>query len=155
MNDILQQIGELLLGSVPTILIFLFLVVMYRLLVYTPLTRILAERRERTQGAMEKAQAAIGAADAKSQEYEAKLRAARAEIFRTREQRLQQWNAERERALEAARQVAHERVQAAKDAIDDQVGDARHQIESSVDQLANKILQAILPPNVAQAETSR
>jgi F-type H+-transporting ATPase subunit b len=155
MNDILQQIGELLLGSVPTILIFLFLVVMYRLLVYKPLTRVLAERRERTQGAMEKAQAAIAAADAKSQEYEARLRAARAEIFRKREQRVQQWNAERERALETARQAAHERVLAAKDAIDDQVGDARHQIESSADQLATKILQAILPPNVAQAETSR
>ncbi len=100
MNDILQQIGKLFLGSVPTIFIFVFLVLAYRFLVYGPLMRVLAERRERTLGAVEKAQAAIGAADAKAQEYEAKLRAARAEIFRAREQRIQHWNGERETALE-------------------------------------------------------
>jgi F-type H+-transporting ATPase subunit b len=155
MNDILQQIGKLLLGSVPTILIFLFLVAAYRFLVYGPLTKVLAARRERTLGAVEKAQAAIAAADAKSQEYEAKLRAARAEIFRTRELRIQQWNAEREQALDGARQVAHERVLAARGAIEAQVVVARRQVESSADQLAAQILKAILPPNVAQAETSR
>lgn len=155
MNDILQQIGNLLLGSVPTILIFLFLVLAYRFLVYIPLTKTLAQRRERTLGAIEKAQAAIAAADAKSQEYEARLRAARAEVFRTREQRVQQWNAEREKALAAARQVAQERVHAAKLAIEAQVAEARRQIEASADQLAAQILKAVLPSNIAQAETTR
>ncbi len=155
MNDILQQIGKLFLGSVPTIFFFVFLVLAYRFLVYGPLMRVLAERRERTLGAVEKAQAAIAAADAKAQEYEAKLRAARGEIFRAREQRMQQWNGERETALEGARQVAHERVQSARAAIEAQASEAKRQIESSADQLAAQILKAILPGNVAQAETSR
>jgi F-type H+-transporting ATPase subunit b len=155
MNDILQQIGNLLLGSVPTILIFLFLVLAYRFLVYSPLTKVLALRRERTLGAIEKAQAAVAAADAKSQEYEARLRAARAEIFRAREQRLQQWNAEREKALAAARQVAQERVHSARTGIEAQASDARRHIEASADQLAVQILKAVLPSNFSQAEISR
>src|SRR5277367_7105973 len=110
MDQILKQLGDLMVGSIPTAILFILLVVAYRFLLYGPLTRTLAERRERTQGAVEKARAAIAAADAKAQEYEAKLRAARAEIFHRREQRLQQWNAQRESALASAREAARERV---------------------------------------------
>jgi F-type H+-transporting ATPase subunit b len=98
-DELLRQLGELFLGSVPTILIFLILVLSYRFVLHGPLQRVLAERRALTAGAMEKAHAAIAAAEAKSQEYEAKLRAARAEIFRNRELRIQQLNAQRDKAL--------------------------------------------------------
>lgn len=155
MQEILQQLGELALGAIPTIAIFIFLVISYRLLVYGPLMKVLGERRARTLGAVEKAHAAIGTADARSQEYEAKLRAARAEIFRAREARLQQWNQEREAALHAARESAQQRVESARDAIEAQVSAARHQIESSADQLAAQIMRAILPANVASLESPR
>ena len=46
MNETLHQLGGLLLGSVPTIFLFLLLVILYRFLVYGPLTRVLNERRE-------------------------------------------------------------------------------------------------------------
>jgi F-type H+-transporting ATPase subunit b len=155
MQEILQQLGELALGAIPTIVIFLVLVLSYRFLVFGPLMKVLAERRARTSGAVEKANAAISAADAKAQEYEAKLRAARAEIFRAREARVQQWNAERDAALHAAREAAQERVQSARTAIEAQAADARHQIEAAVDQLAKQILKAILPANVASLESPR
>jgi F-type H+-transporting ATPase subunit b len=123
--------------------------------VFGPLMKTLAERRARTEGAVESAHAAIAAADAKAQEYEAKLRAARSEIFHRREQRVQQWNAEREAALEQARQAAQERVIAAQSAIHAQTAQARQQIDSAVDQLAAQILQAILPAGMAPAEYPR
>jgi len=154
-DELLRQLGDLVLGSVPTMILFVLLVLAYRFLLYKPLMRTLAERRELTLGAVEKAHAAIAAADAKSQEYEAKLRAARAEIFHRREQRLQQWNAQRDAALAAARQAAQERVAAARQAIEAETASARHQIESSVDQLAGQILKAILPPELASAEGAR
>jgi F-type H+-transporting ATPase subunit b len=144
-DELLRQLGGLFLGSVPTIIIFLVLVLTYRFVLYGPLMRVLAKRREMTAGAVERAHAAIAAADAKSQEYEAKLRAARAEIFRRREQRMQQWNAEREKALESARLAAQERVAGARKAIESEAAAARKQVEASVDQLAGQILQAILP----------
>ena len=151
-DELLRQLGELLLGSVPTIIIFLILVMAYRFVLHGPLVRALAERRRRTAGAVEKAHAAIAAADAKTQEYEAKLRAARAEIFRAREQRVQQWNAQREKALESERLAAHERIQTERNASEAEALAARKQIESSADQLAGQILQAILP---ARAEEVR
>src|ERR1700751_1974436 len=118
LDELLRQLGDLALGSVPTIIIFVILVVAYRALLYRPLMHTWAERRERTLGAIEKANAAIAAADAKSQEYEAKLRAARAEIFHRRELRLKEWNAQREAALAAARQAAQEQVTSARAAIE-------------------------------------
>ena len=83
--------------------------------------------------------------DAKSQEYEARLRAARAEIFRHREQLMHQWNAEREQALASARLAAQERIRAAEAALKQQTVDARAMLEGSTEQLAAQILQAILP----------
>jgi F-type H+-transporting ATPase subunit b len=145
MDEILRQLGDLLIGSVPTMIIFLILVLAYRFVLYGPLLRVLAERRERTSGAIERAHAAIAAADAKSQEYEAKLRAARAEIFKMREQRVQQWNAERDKALAGARLAAHEHVATARKSIEAEAAGARAQVEAAADQLAGQILQAILP----------
>ena len=151
-DELLRQLGDLVLGSVPTMILFVLLVLAYRFVLYGPLMRTLAERRERTLGAVEKAQAAIAAADAKSQEYEAKLRAARAEIFHRRELRLQQWNAQRESALASAREAARERVAAARTVLEAEAAAARRQIEASVDQLAGQILRVVLPPDVINAE---
>lgn len=155
MDEILRQLGTLLLSSVPTAILFLFLVLSYRLLVHGPLLKTLGERRARTQGAVEKAHVAIAAADAKAQEYEARLRAARAEVLRVREHRLQQWNAEKDKALESFRQQAQDQVRQARASIDAEAAEARRMIESSADQLADQILKAILPSGLATAESSR
>jgi F-type H+-transporting ATPase subunit b len=155
MDVILHQLGDLAIGSIPTIIIFVALVLAYRFVLYGPLTRTLAERRNRTKGAVERAQAAIAAADAKAQEYEAKLRAARAEIFHHREQRIQQWNTERDHALASARLSAQERIRAAEAVLAAQAAEARKQIEGSTEQLAAQILQAILPAGMAPVESVR
>src|ERR1700753_1744252 len=106
MDETLNQLRGLLLGSIPTIFLFLFLVFLYRILVYGPLTKVLAERKARTDGAIEQANAATAAAAAKTQEYEAQLRAARSKIFQARQQQQQQWGREREAALAEAHEAA-------------------------------------------------
>jgi F-type H+-transporting ATPase subunit b len=155
MDELLRQLSDLALGAVPTMIIFLLLLVAYRFLVYGPLMRTLAERRERTAGAAARAQAAIAAAEARAQEYEAKLRAARAEVFRRREQRIHQWNAERESALAAARLAAQGRVRTAQEAIHAQAAEARNGIEAVADQLVAQVLAAVLPAQSATAEGAR
>ena len=154
-DELLHQLGDLVLGSIPTIIIFVFLLIAYRFLLYRPLMDTLTERRERTLGAIEKAKAAVAAADAKSQEYEAKLRAARAEIFHRRELRLQEWSAQRDSAIAAARQAAHERVTSARADIESEAGEARRYIEGTVDQLAAQIMRAVLPGELTAAEGAR
>ena len=145
MNETLHQLGGLLLGSVPTIFLFFLIVILYQFLVYRPLTRVLNERRERTEGAIEQAHAAIAAAAAKTQEYEAQLRAARARIFLARQKKQEEWNHARDRAIAEAHEAAHRQLEQAKGALLAQANAARQTIESSIDDLAGEILRAILP----------
>src|SRR6478672_292028 len=145
MNEILQQIGALLLSAVPTIVLFVVLVAAYQILVQGPLTRTLAERRARTAGAVENAHKAIAQAEAKAAEYADKLRHARAEIFKMREQRAKDRNAERETALDAARKAAGVKVNQAKAEMDTETENARQTIQSSAGELANQVVRAVLP----------
>jgi F-type H+-transporting ATPase subunit b len=149
MDQTLHQLEGLLLGSVPTIFLFLLIVILYRLLVYGPLTRVLNERRERTEGAIEQANAAMAAAAAKTQEYEAQLRAARSKIFQARQLKQQQWTRERDNAIAEAHAAAQRQVEEAKSALQVQTNASHATIKDSIDELANEILAAILPKGSA------
>jgi F-type H+-transporting ATPase subunit b len=152
MDEILQQLGGLVLGSVPTMVLFILLVVAYGLLVRRPLDRVLAERRARTSGAVEQARSAIAAAEAETTQYEDKLREAKAEIFQARDQKLKQWAAEREAVLAEVRKHTQDRVRGARQEIEQSAHEARLQIAQLSDQLSTQILAAVLPAGVAQAE---
>ena len=154
MDEILNQLGGLVLGSVPTMIFFLLLVIAYGFLVRRPLDKILAERRARTIGAVEQARASISAAEAKTAEYEDRLRQARAAIFADRDKRLKQWATERDQALSEARAITSEKVKAGKAEIDQSVVMARRQIEEMSAELSEQILRAVMPsgtqPEAAQ-----
>src|SRR5947199_10634856 len=87
MDETLRQIGGLLLGYIPTVIFFLLLYGFYTVLVHKPLTRVLGERYARTQGAIEKAKSDIAAAEARTAEYEQRLRDARVALFKYQESR--------------------------------------------------------------------
>ncbi|GGG77161.1 hypothetical protein GCM10011585_20260 [Edaphobacter dinghuensis] len=141
-----------MLGSVPTMILFILLVISYGLLVRRPLDRLLAERRKRTTGAVEQARGAIAAAEAETTVYEDKLRKAKAEIFQARDQKLKQWNAEREAAIEQVRQATQQRILAAKQEIEQSAATARTQIDTTSAELSSRILAAMLPVGVTQPE---
>ena len=151
MQEIILQVGALLLGSVPTLILFVFLVIAYQFLVQTPLTKMLAERRARTLGAVEAAQKSITAAEVRAAEYAEQLRLARAEVFRAREQKMQEWAAEREAAVAAARARAAEQVNQAHAALAAEVAVARQSLLASADELAMQVVRAILPHGAEQA----
>ncbi len=154
MDQVLNQLGGLVLGSVPTMVLFLLLVIAYGFLVRRPLDRVLAERRARTTGAVEQARDAISAAEAKTAAYEDSLRKAKAEIYALREKRLKQWQSERDRALAEARAATAEKVQAAKGEIEQSVAIAELRIEGMSAELSEKIMRAVMPadalPEAAQ-----
>ncbi len=149
---ILNQLGSLILGSVPTMILFVLLVVAYTLLVRRPLEKTLAERRLRTSGAVEQARGAIAAAEAETAVYEDKLRTARGEILAERERRLKERQAERDRALSVAREQAGERIRAARSEIESSAETARRQIEGAVAELGDRIVQTLLPKATAVGE---
>jgi F-type H+-transporting ATPase subunit b len=145
MDEIIQQVGTLLLGAIPTALLFIVLVLCYQFLVQKPLSRTLDERRARTEGAIEDAHRAIAKAEARAAEYADKLRHARSEIFKIREQRIKQWNAERDAALESARKSAGLKVSQAKAELEAEAGNARQAIQASAADLASQVVRAVLP----------
>ncbi len=151
--EILHQLGGLVLGSVPTMVFFLLLVAAYGPLVRKPLDKTLAERRARTTGAVERARAAISAAEAEATVYEEKFLAARSEMMAARERKVQQWQAERDQAVKSARDAAQARVNSARQEIEGMSVGARKQIEESTAQLSEQILRAVLPAGTKLSET--
>ncbi len=149
---ILDQLGSLILGAVPTMILFVLLVIAYSVLVRRPLEATLAERRVRTTGAIEQARGAIAAAEAETAVYEDKLRAARSEILAERERQLKARQADRERALSVAREGAGEKIRVAKSEIEASAEAARRQIEGAVAELGDRIVQTLLPKNVGVGE---
>ena len=150
--EILNQLGGLFLGAVPTAVLFILLIIAYGYQVRRPLERTLTERRARTTGAIEQARGAIAAAEAETSAYEEKLRAARAAILGLREQQITRLQADREAALKDAREQGQKKVRSAKAEIESSATTAREQIERAAVQLGEQIVKAILPAGAAVAE---
>jgi len=152
MNDMLQQLGLLVLGSVPTMVLFLATLVAYRLLVHIPLTKILSKRYDLTQGAIERALVAIAAAESKTTEYERRLRAARAEVFRQREQSLRGVHVESDRVLTEVRKNAQQRGVVARLAIEENIAEARTRLDASIYDLSSRVIRTVLPTAKASSQ---
>ena len=151
MDAALQRaIGELLLNAVPTILLFLFLNVAYRMMVHKPLMRVLAERHAKTAGAVAKAQADIAAAEGRTAEYEQKLREARAGVFKTMEARRKQLMEARAAALAEAKAKAQTQVKVAKAEIDKEAATAKAGLQSQVESLAQEVIRAVISTKTGQ-----
>lgn len=149
MDEILRQLGGYLLGAIPTIVLLLGVFAAYRVLVHRPLSRVLAERHSRTEGAMERARADIAAAEAKAADYEQRLREARAALFKSQEARRKQSLEARAAALSEARAHAQQQVQAARAGIEKDKVSAQDRLQVESARLADEIIRAILRPATA------
>jgi F-type H+-transporting ATPase subunit b len=145
MQEIFQQVGALLVGAIPTALLFIVLVLAYQFLIQGPLTETLKKRRALTLGAMEDARKAIAQAETRTAEYAEKLRLARADTYKIREQRVKQWTAERDAALDTARKASGSKVSQAKAEVDAEAANARQAIQAAAADLASQAVRAVLP----------
>jgi len=146
MDETLHQLGELLLGSVPTVILLALLYALYSTIVHKPLRRVLEERRDKTEGAVEKSRADIAAAEARTAEYEQKLREARAAVFRAQEARRQSALQARTNAVNEARTKAQGQVQAAKKDIESDRAKAETGLQGEAESLAQEIMRRVLQP---------
>lgn len=146
MDQTLKQVGELLLGAIPTVVLLLVLYAFYEVLVKKPLYRVLAERQSRTEGAMLKARTDVAAAEAKTQEYEQRLREARIAIFKAQEERRQKALELRTEAVRQSRERAEQQIRQAKAAIEQDVAAARAGLQAEAEKLASEIIHTILHP---------
>jgi len=153
MNELLGQLGGLFLGAIPTAVLFAVVWFEYRMIVHGELVAVLSERRERTEGAMEKARADIAAAEVRSAECEQQIREARLAIYKAQELRRRQQLEARAAAVAEAQQAAKARVQSAQKTLTADVAQAKAGLHSEVESLANQILQQVLKPAPAMEST--
>ena len=146
MDETLRQLGGLLLGSVPTIILLALLYLLYTVIVHKPLRRVLDERRSKTEGAVEKSRADIAATEARTSEYEQRLREARAALFRAQEARRRAALDARAAAMHEARSEAQAQVKAAKADIERDRQAAQTVLQDQVQALATEIMRRVLQP---------
>jgi F-type H+-transporting ATPase subunit b len=151
MDETLRQVGELLISSIPTILGLLIVWTAYRFLVHGPLQRVLAERRALTQGAIERAKAEIATAEARTAEYEQRVREARALIYKTQEAHRQRVMEERNNALAEARRQAGEMVKSARADLEKDILVAKTVLQQQSDVLADRVIALVLGKGKASA----
>jgi F-type H+-transporting ATPase subunit b len=146
MDEILGQLGGLLLGSVPTIIFIVLLYLLYKALVHKPMVAVLAERRSRTEGAIEKARADIAQAEAGTADYEQRLREARMKLFKSQEARRQVAMQARAAAVAEARAKAQSQVDQARKAIEEDKVSAQSGLQAESGKLAAEIIRTVLQP---------
>jgi F-type H+-transporting ATPase subunit b len=146
MDETLRQLGGLLLGSVPTVVMLLLLYAVYTVVVHKPLARVLAERRAKTEGAIEKARADVAVAEARTGEYEQRLREARQGVFKSQEARRQQALQARSEAVATARARAQEQIQQARSAMEQDKIRAQEGLQAESARLAAEIVRRVMRP---------
>lgn len=146
MNETLRQLGQLLLSSIPSIIGFLIVWAGYRVIVYKPLQRVLAERQARTEGAIQQAQAEIASAEERTAEYERRVREARAQIYAAQEARSRRIVEQREAALAEARRHADSMVKSERAILEKDVLAAKATLHQQAESLAQKIIESVLKP---------
>jgi F-type H+-transporting ATPase subunit b len=144
MEDTLRALGGLLLQAIPTFLIVLLLYFYLKRMYFRPMERVLAARYEATEGARKLAEESLAKASRKAAEYDAALRAARAEIYREQEAFRQTLRQEQAQAVEGARQRATAVVKDASLQLDAELAAARESLRQDAGALADQIVESIL-----------
>jgi F0F1-type ATP synthase membrane subunit b/b' len=148
--EILQQLGELFLEAVPTIIIVLLFYFFLRWSFFGPIQRAMAERDDKIEGARVEAAAAEAGAEKELDEYHEALRKARVEIFAQQEEARKVVLGERALLLRTMRARVQEEVAATKRRINADLAAARKEVEAQTPSLAGEIVRGILerrPPS--------
>src|SRR5260370_9496567 len=106
MEETLGALGGILLKAIPTFILVFVLYLYLSWMFFRPLEKVLGKRYEATEGARKLADESLAKAAAKTQEYEAAMQKARADIYPELEQLRREWQQERPPALEEARHTA-------------------------------------------------
>jgi len=149
MEATLRALGGILLHAIPTFLLVFFLHFYLKYMFFKPLGKVLQARYEATEGARLRAAESLDKAAAKTAEYEAAIRAARAEVYQSQEHLHRQLQEEQAAQVQAARAQAEAAVRDAKAQLAAEVEQAKRDLAADSDALATQIAETILKRGVA------
>jgi F-type H+-transporting ATPase subunit b len=149
MEQTIQALGGVLLKAIPTICLLLLVHVYLKFMLFRPLEQVLKQRAELTEGARKAAEQSLASADRKQQEYEAKFREARAEVYRLQEETRRGWLEDQAALIAAAKERSEVSVRSAKEQITAETASARKGLADSSGALADQIATAVLARRAA------
>jgi F-type H+-transporting ATPase subunit b len=145
MESLLTTVQQLIVRAVPAFLIFTLLYIYLRATLFGPLEKVLAERRQATQGTREAADQALQRAESKATEYEQKLRAARGELYKEQEEMRNRMRAEQSAQLAAAKEKNDWKIREAAESIENNknnlIANLNIESEALAEQIAGRILR--------------
>jgi F-type H+-transporting ATPase subunit b len=144
MEKTLQDLVRILINAIPTALFFILLNIIFRYWLFGPLRKVLRERDELTAGARKAAEASLAAADRKVEAYEAKLREARAEIYKEQEEMRRRWLSDQASQTAGAKEQAEAALKKAKFEIASEAAVARQNLLETSAGLADEIASSLL-----------
>ena len=149
MEETLRQLGGILLRAVPTFILVVLLHLYLKFIFFKPLERVLRQRYDATEGARKLAEESIARASQKAAEYEAALRAARADTYKEMEQLRRKLQDDRSASVKEARAQADAAVAHAKAALSAEVEALKKNLGAESDTLADRIASKILSGRAA------
>jgi len=149
MEATLHQLGGILLKAVPTFLLITLLYFYLKGIFFQPMEKVLRRRYEATEGARKLAEDGRQRAASRLAEYEAAMRAARAEVYKAQEQLHRQLEEREAAELASARKAAEAALADARALIAGDVEAAKAALARDTEVLANQIAEAILRRSAA------
>jgi len=144
MESLLAAVRELLIRALPTFIIVFLLWLYLKKMLFAPLEKALQERQAATTGTRKRADESIQRAEAKAAEYEEKLRAARAEIYKEQEEMRRGWREEQTGRINETREEVGISIQAALAHINERKREAIAGLETESEALAEQITRTVL-----------
>lgn len=132
------------LSILVTVFIFIALVVVLNRLVIGPVGQVLDERERLTTGAVAEAKGMAHDYEQRLENYQRRIREARAESYKMLETRRSSALAERSNKLNEVRAEASRKIEAGRQEIEASVKQARAQLESEARAMAESIARNIL-----------
>lgn len=144
MEQTLQDLSAILIRAVPTIIILVILHLFLKAVLFGPIQKVLDERGKLTFGARKAAEDSLANAERKTQEYEARLRDAKAVVYKEQEETRRQWLEDQSTQVARAKSDAEGRVAIAKNEIHTEASAARATLERNSELLADEIATTLL-----------
>jgi F-type H+-transporting ATPase subunit b len=144
MQQTLQALSGILLKAIPTVILLIILHLYLRGMLFKPLQKILKQRDDLTAGARKAADESLAAAERKEQDYQARFREARAEVYRDQEETRRVWLEDQARQIADGQARAAESMMSAKKKLADESATAKQSLVETSAALADRIATTVL-----------
>src|SRR6185437_371510 len=144
MEQTFQALGGIMVKAIPTVILLIILHFYLKAVLFSPIRKMLKERDDLTEGARRAAEASLAAAEKKTADYEAKLRDAKAEVYREQEEIRKGWLADQAAQVAKAREEQEATVKQARFEISSEAAAARQTLLETSAALADDIASSVL-----------